>query len=218
MIVKRTDEDILRAMQPDESTVGTKDEIEGTGGTEVTLGGRTYNIRPIRGRANSRWFRKQVGPIIENLEGIAPLAMLLADKEEGVNIRLEKEHVSALVGIFKQLGGPQFDVLLDTVYRYCPAIAEDREFLEGYVVNADGFVLDSQGLALLKDEESGEFTGEPAMSGEGASDEEFMKAFLVVMKMVYGPFAQMLGLKMKTKTQDLTSTTIDRDESSVRIG
>lgn len=216
MIQQRTDEDMLRAMQPDESTVGTKDEAEGTGGTEVTLGGRMYVIRPIRGRANSRWFRRQVGPIIENIEGIAPLAMLLADKKDGVNIQLEKEHVSALVGIFKQLGGPQFDVLLDTVYRYCPAIAKDREFLEGYVVSEDGLVLDVAGVALLKDEESGEFIGEPAMSGEGASDEEFLDAFLVVMKMVYGPFVQMLGLKMKTPNP--ASTMTDQNESSVPIG
>lgn len=191
---KRTEEEILA------SQFG----YPGEGGEEVKLGGRTYKIRPIKGRAHSRWFRQQVGPVIESLQGVAPLIQMVVDKVPGESSTLGFEHLESLVDLFKQIAGPQFDVLLDTVYRFCPEIGDDRNFLEGYVTSEEGLVLDENGTALEKDV-CGEFIGEPAMSGEGATDEEFLQAFFMVLRMVYGPFVQMLGLQMTSPTEKTTT-------------
>lgn len=196
-IPQRNEEEILAAMHGQES------DDDSAGGDKIALGGRTYIIHPLKGRANSRWFRKQVGPIIESLEGIAPLAMLIANKEEGANIRLEEEHVTSIVGLFKQLGGPQFDTLLDTVYRWSPEINNDKWYLEGYVINEEGLPLDSSGEEVSIGG-NGEPNGDPELSGEGATDEEFLKAFLIIMRMVYGPFVETLGLKLTKRTEEET--------------
>lgn len=151
------------------SIAPTEDPILSLDSTPVVLGGKEYELKPKRGRARTRKFRKYIGPLVEDVRG---LGSLLEKQFDGKDFKLVTSDWETVVELAKRFLGSDMDSLLDIVYDWEPSIAKDRGFLEGTHYQ-DG--------TEIPEHDQGE---------SGATDSEFIQALFIIIKFIYGPFVE----------------------------
>lgn len=99
--------------------------------TTVTLGGKAYTVQELPIRASRRWRERASAPLHElvgTLEGVD--ATLTATIRDADDMAEAARHVVGVLRSGTSVLTASVDTMLDLLFAYSPALAEDRERIE----------------------------------------------------------------------------------------